>query len=121
MSDPIYANLMRGVVQTLDRRAKTISPHAFVTLTCWPDKWQFNVWYIGGSQKQFEGPEPQPLIDQADEFIKEHEPDTVARTLGLELLQRPAAVERPKDERCPDCGEAVSSIFDHIDQDCVHP
>ena len=24
----------------------------------------------------------------------------------------------PKDARCPTCGAAVYSIFDHIDQDC---
>lgn len=89
MSDPLFANLLRGVIQCLDKRAKTISRDGYVVLRCWADKWQLAVYGIG-RPAEFEGPEPQPLIDQADAFIVEHEPDTVARTLGLDLLRETA-------------------------------
>lgn len=83
----LYASLLRSTIAELDARAKTISPKAFVTLTCWPGKWQLTVWSIGSQvYRQFEGPEPQPLLDEASEILTEHSPDTVARTLGLELL-----------------------------------
>ena len=89
MSDALYADLLRSAVAELDRRAKSISQKAFVTIRVWPDRWTVNVWEIAGRQlRQFEGPKPAPLIEEALDLLTQHNPDGVMRTLGIEPVSQ---------------------------------
>lgn len=91
MTKPLFATLLRSVITELDRRAKTISCQAFVTLEAWPQKWILHVWNIGKPNTGFEGDDLDALFAQADAFLTEHEPEMVARTLGIETQPHTAA------------------------------
>lgn len=80
---------IQAAVAELDRKAKTIHPGSFAALTTFRNRFLAAVYCFGRAEIKSEAPTAREALDQVEALLAEHDPDMIAKTLGLDTFAQP--------------------------------